>query len=335
MKTFGEIMNEYVNLDDRRSLEIVTTVNEADQEQLLDSLVDKLYNSIVSKVADIDFGNIPATRGDITKLQNYDELVDCANVIKDIVTHYKQNPESIQVVLDAIENIKSRVSVFERIFALDLDFGITIYNTMVLSCVSAVSFLITSSIEYIKRPDASFDIAMDKVGYAKSKDSLLTKNLKSFNNSCRNGDLDRSLDYIIESSRKNFVGTLSVTTAIIILIVSIIPFIRELIYFFYLFRQNTADYFEVQADLLLANAANIEKLDDEHSEMDKDTRQKISDKQKKIAERFRKISNFFNVKLKKAEKLTAAEMNNDTRKYDLDELMDTLPDSAGGNSSIF
>lgn len=328
------IISENFDLNDKYTLDVLTHINEADTNDVVTSLTNKLYNAIIDKIADIDFGNIPVSKGDITKIQNYDQLVDCINVIKELVAHYGQPTGSIDIVSDAIENIKDRTAMFEKMFLMGIDFGITTYNTMVLACVSSVSFLISSSIEYIKRPDSTFEIALDKVAYIKTKDALLFKNLNHFNKSCDNGDIDKSLDYLVETHKKNFVGglTIGVFSAVVI-IRALIPLVQELVYFFFLFRQELSDYFAAEADLLLMNAANIESLTNDETDLSKEDRKKIGQKQKKIADKFRKWSNFFNVELKKAEKKASQDVMKDVKSYKIDDVMDTKPDSYNPSST--
>lgn len=329
MKTFGEVAYAYFNVHDNATLEAVTGITEEEQSKILSDLTNKLYNAIMDKVDDIDYGNIPATRGDITRLQNYDDLVDCTNIMKDIVEYYHQDSSIVQTVLDAINNIKDRTSLFEKIFAVNLDFGITIYNTMVLSCVGAISFLISSSIDFIRRSDSNgFDISLDRVGYKKSKDYLLLKNLGHFNSSCSNGNIDKSLNQLLDADKRNFVGEMSIPLMIVIsitIITSIIPFIRELIYFFYYARQSISDYFAIQADLLQMNASNLDRSMDS----DEETIKRTYEKQNNIADKFRKISNFMNVKLKKSEKEAERNINIDEKKYDIDDISNLNDDFDG------
>ena len=64
-------MNEHFDIYDNRTRNILLAVNEADQDGVMKSLADKLYSHIVEKVDDIDFGTIPLSKGDITKIDNY------------------------------------------------------------------------------------------------------------------------------------------------------------------------------------------------------------------------------------------------------------------------
>jgi predicted HAD superfamily hydrolase len=71
--------------------------------------------------------------------------------------------------------------------------------------------------------------------------------------------------------------------------------------------------------------------------MDDNTKDKVVRKQMKIVDFFRKISNKFAIQLKQGENETAREINSEKKKYNIDEVMDEMPDSATPmpNSSIF
>lgn len=332
--TFGKICYEHFNVNDKETLRVLTSVNEQDQSQILQSLTGKLYNIIVNKIDDIDFGNIPKSKGDITKIQNYDDLIDSCQVMKDIVIHYGQNHAPIQTIIDAIENIKSRKQLFEKAFMLDLEFPCVTYNVMTLACISSISYMIQICIEFIKSSDnATFEIALDKVAYMKTKDNLLLNNLDKFNKSCIKGELDKTLNYLIDQKTNKFMGAGTFALGVVaftVLIASVLPFVRELIYFFYLTRQNISDYFAIQADLLQINTQNIQ-----FSDMDANTKEKVIRKQTKIVEIFRRLSDKFAIKMKKGEHDTIREVNNDKRKYNIDEVIDSMPDSASPDSGIF
>ena len=55
---------EHLDLTDDLTRKAVIVMNEAEQTSVLTALTSKLYDNIVSKVDDIDFGEIPMTKGD-------------------------------------------------------------------------------------------------------------------------------------------------------------------------------------------------------------------------------------------------------------------------------
>ena len=333
---FQEAMKYFTNEDDL-TRKVLLAVNEADQNVVMTSLSNKLYKHIVDKVDDIDFGTIPMSRGDITKIDSYDKLVDCINIITDILQNYNQPLDSINTVSLALQNIKDRKELFEKAYALNVQMPIIAYNTITLAIVSSVSFMISSCIEFIKMPnDEGFDIALDKTGLSHTSQNLLFQDLEKFNSVCSTGEFDKAMDFVIQqNAAKNFTGIglgFAASTAVVSLglILLIIPIIRELIFFFYYSRTKVADYFDMQADLLTMNAYNIEN----NLTREVKNKKEVVKKQRKVADSFKKISNAIRIQNKTGESKTKQEIKKiESKKYKQDEVLDTIPDSA--NSILF
>ena len=348
-KDFDFILKEHFDLSDRKSIRTLLSLNEADQNQAMVALASKLYEKIVAKVDDIDFGTIPASKGDITKIGNYLEMRDCLNTINEILVHYKQDTVLLNTVDKAIENIKSSKAIWEKAFAVDCELPITFYNTIVLSIVSAVSLLISSSIDFIKEPGReSFQISFDKTGYTKTKDKLLFQNLEKFNKSYAKGDIEKLMSSIVkansalkESCFNDEPVTESVTLAAIAgvvgggmlvatLIMVAVPILHELTSALYCAKQNVSEYFEVQAKIVQFNA---EQLKYNYTKSESEIK-KIYDKQIKIAEFFRKISSAFAVKMSKADSDARKMIEKEKQeKYKAEDL--ETKDVPGMSSSIF
>lgn len=204
MKNFNDIIHEYMDLNDKTTRRTIIDLTESeDQNQLLAALTSKLYDKIVEKVDDIDFGTIPRSRGDITKIENYESLTECIDILRNIIVEYREDTRPIDIVSSAIENLKQRKALFSKAYALNVEMPIVLYNTIALAIVSSVSYLINGCIEYIKDPGAeSYTIALDKVGYVKTAQNLLFENLALFNDGCAKGDIDIAIDNVIRNNKR-------------------------------------------------------------------------------------------------------------------------------------
>lgn len=298
---FQKAVNEYFDLSDKETFSCLRSIEEADQNKVLIALTSKLYDHLVEKVDDIDFGDIPKSRGDITKLPNYDKVVDCISIIRGILENSKQELDPVLILEDAVKNLTEYKETFIKGYQLNMELPMVVYNTMVLSIYSGISILISSCIEFIKSTDdTGFDIALDKVQLKKTKDALIFRDLKALNSAFDSGTLPKALDQMLRQHAKNAVGTIgtvAVAGAIIGVILNIIPILRELTYFFFYSRTQVANYFDAQSALLQMNAYNLaSKATDD----DKDIKE-IQKKQLKIADKFKKIANTLAVKKSKAE----------------------------------
>ena len=344
--TFMDIVKEYMDCSDSVTRKAMLALDEAvDKNMIILSISSKLYSMIADEITNIDYGKIPDSRGDITKIPNFIGLSECITTLHDLLVAYKQPTDPVDVVSEAIEHLREDRKMWEKAFVINCDLPIALYNTIALSIVSSISFLISGSIEFIKETgEESFKIKLDKVGYHKSKDNLLFKNLSKFNKSCRTKELQKSIDAVMKAEKSvaeagvfneeaaAIVAGVVFTVSLISVLTLILPILQELVAMLYCARQTVSDYFDIQSNLLRLNAENV-KLDVTKTKSERD---KIYKKQIKIADTFKKISNTLNIKLKssqtEAEKIIKKQ--NDTR-YTLNDISNTLPNSASTISGIF
>ena len=329
-KEFNQVITEYFDLSDKQTFSYLRSIEEADQNKVLVALTSKLYDHLVEKVDDIDFGDIPKSRGDITKLPNYDKVLDCISIIRGILENTKQDLEPVITLEDAVKNLNEYKEVFIKGYQLNMELPMVVYNTTVLSIYSGISILISSCIEFIKSPDdTGFDIALDKVQLKKTKDALIFRDLKAINASFEKGSLPKALEQMLRQNTKNFVGTelatIAAAGAIIGVILNIIPILRELVFFFYYSRTQVANYFDAQSALLQMNAYNLAaKATNDSKDIEE-----IKKKQLKIADKFKKIANTISVKKNKAEISAEKETKSLEKKLKINDVVD---DDEGSNS---
>lgn len=361
-KYYDIVLKEYFDINNRQSMQKMLSLNEAEQNQAVMALAAKLYDKIISKVDDIDYGTIPASKGDICNIGNYQEMRDCMDTIRKILVYYKQDTAQLDIIDKAVENIKDSKKIWEKAFAINCELPMTFYNNICLAIVSSVSLLISSSIDFIKEPgNENFTISFDKVSYTKTKDKLLFQGLDQFNKSYAKGEIEKIMLDVIkannvinkesaesfdEAGAGAFVATtlgklvgvahpailtiLGVVAVPTILIKVVIPVLQMLVNTFYCSKQKLSEYFEVQSNLVQFNA---ETLKYNYTKSEKEI-EKIYEKQSKIAALFKRISNALAVKMNKADsdarKLTEKERSEKLRTDDIN-----AKDIPGMTSSIF
>lgn len=338
MISYNDIIYEYFDPSNSSDFMKLMSIHEQDeQDRVLANLATKLYEHIVNEITDVDFGDIPKSKGDITKIPNYLDMVDSVNIIHDICVRAKQSTEATDTIFKAIDNLKANKAIWRRSFDLNVSLGINTYNTLALAIVCSTSLIISSSIEFIKEPGGNFEFVLDKVEHAKTMNSVLFKSLKEFNKGCENGEFMKAISVANESKRnisecelmsfdenailytllrtardtlknihggKGAIGTGSVAAGVIgnvgtiaLLVAIIIPAIRNAVSWLYNSKQKLSDYFAIQAALVEMNANNL-RLNQSKSEAE---RNKIADKQMKWVSKFRSLSNTLSTKMKKAE----------------------------------
>ena len=194
---YDKIIRENFDLSDRYTRQYIATLEDAGQEQLLNTLSSAMYDNIVAKVDEIDFGTIPMSRGDITKVEGFEKTMQCLDIIRRLVIEYKQSTGVVDVVISAIQNVKDRKAIFIKSYVLNVELPMLIYNSIVMSIERFVCLLIATCIEYIKDPmSSSPKAALNKVAYQRTMDDVMFKQLISFNNMCANGSLDKVIDAV-------------------------------------------------------------------------------------------------------------------------------------------
>jgi len=347
---YARAMNEFFDITDTETRKVLLAVNEADQNKVLVSLTSKLYDNVVDRVDDIDFGEIERSKGDIEKLPNFETLHECLNNMARLLIEFKQDTKPVDTIAESISDIIESKGIWTKAYAINAELPIITYNTITLAIIEATSYMVSMCVDFVKSPSQdTMQIMIDKSALTKSKGHLLFKNLESFNDAYRKGQVEKAMTHVldeamskktIDSSRKNFIGGIGFYTggaavAAVVgvagLLFCIIPIIRELIFLFFYYRVKISDFFEVQADLLQVNSYNVQN---NRLDLTKEERKKISAKQMKVADDFRKISRKIAVDGSQAEKSASKDIKaEDNKKYKASEIMDELPDSAA--SSLF
>lgn len=200
---FTKIVQEKFNLYDDFTREYILSLDESDQNQLLSALSSALYDKIVNKVDEIDFGSIPKSRGNIEKVDGFENTKECLDIMRRLVIEYKQNPECVDTVIGAIQNIDDRRVTFMKAYDSNIEFPMVFYNLIVLAIERSVSFLISTCVNFVKDPNAtSIEIALDKTAYSSAENNMLYQQLVSFNKSANSGELDKVLKDVMKNGAK-------------------------------------------------------------------------------------------------------------------------------------
>lgn len=338
MQTYFKEALKYFDIHDQRTLNSVFMLNEADQDSVLLSLTGKLYAMIVDKVDDIDFGDIPDTKGDIEALPTYDKIVNCIATIKAILEQYKQPTDAIDEIQKGLSNLIIKKELFKKGFMADIEIVQLTYCEMAMAVVVSLSYMIASTIEYVKTPNSdSFQIAMDKAGVARTKESLVFSGLKRFNSACDKGQLETAFEPLIKARIKNLVGAddiafIAGAVAIVGILSNILPILREFTFFFYSTRTRISQYFDLQADLLEINTVSMQMANSPTV----GEKRKVIKRQQAIANFFRTASNKICIDHTQATKNAGKEIDRTDKKMKIDDVIDTTaPDSITSNDSLF
>ncbi len=306
-------------------IEKIQTILEDANSPITAKYKEKLYKSVLDK-GHIDFGAIPTSKGNIREYTGYHKMVETLHVIINLGTVEKSNVvKYAEIVLEAIKNIESLSTVFEKGFTAKNEYVMLEYNTYVYTCVEATTTLIYEFVDYVKRPDmTTYQITL--------KDTKLRANLfyfeqlNSFNNVNRNMHINyrKMLEGMINQGRNNFGGVEILGIAAVSMVaLAIVPITRNLIYHFYNLRANLSNELEIQANFLEMNKTCVES----NEAFTEDKKKKILAKQENLRKKLLKLSDILRVKEAKAKKDSKRDIEKDNALLTVNDLRNDVSNS--------
>lgn len=259
-----------------------STMNKNDVHQINGTLIQNLYGSVIKR-KDIDFGDIPASNGDIEKVKFYDSTIESLDTLEELYRKNNIDEPSVGEVKRAISNVKRFKPQFTTGFRLKHEFVMITYNSIVMSIIEATSLLISSYVTYVVGSDEAYMLNHET---DKKRGYVSLENLRQFNAACDNGNMANALKYMVDEGHKSFAGEeVLIGGAVIMCLLSIVPLIREMVYYYYRCRVKMSDYLSMQADFLEMN-----KLAVEASKKGPAERRNIVKKQETVIKRLRKTA---------------------------------------------
>lgn len=294
----------------------VMALTEADLSQVSNNLVAKLYKSAIEK-AHIDFEDIPATKGDITKYSGYADMIQSLNIVNDIAARSNVKIHAIDTVTTAIGNIVTMRDIYSKGYALNREFIMLQYCTMVATCVEATSAIIASFVDYVKGIDkVSFSIIQPKTSIG----ATAISNLESFNKSVASGEYVKACNVVLKNGNDLGVvreSAVVITAAVITSLVTLVALMRQIVFRFYYNRMKISDYLKMQAMFLQMNKATIEASE---SKVSPAKRKQIVKKQLELADKLNKIADKLKVESVTADSKSVKEMTREDKTFTLDQL---------------
>lgn len=291
--------------------EYMSKMNKEDIHQINGTLVQGLYKTILDR-KECDFGDIPSSKGDIEKCKYYKSTVESLDVLTELMVRNEIPITDVEIVKEAISNVKKYKPTFEMAFNLKQDYLILFYNTIVMAIVDATSMIIAEYMNYLVGPEQSkYDSVKSRNDKSRGRISL--DNLQRFNNEVKVGHFDTMANYMLDSQRKNFTGTGIVITGVVIAaLTSVVPITRELIYFYYSSRVKLSDYLNLQADFLELN-----KLGVESSNKSAQQKKEILKKQEKIILKCRRTADKLKINDEDIGALSKKKVQSDNAQFSL------------------
>lgn len=309
----------------------IQKLTEAEQAVVNDRMVGNLYQSALKK-GHINFDRIPSSKGDIQRVDGYNNMLATLNILRGLSKKFGISIPEIEVVEDALNNIRMHKPIFDKGFRLEIDFLQTYYNTLVYACIESTSLILSSYVEYTRTVNSvEFRLRRGKGVYG----NVCLDSLVKFNKQVKDGSFVKFANGLFSKNGENFlggaikagvkvagkyglqVGPVGGVMALVAVAASIVPVIRELIYYFYESRMQVSEYLEQQKEFLEMNEFNLNS-----SSMDAIKRNKILDKQRNVIGKMEKISDKIRVNQQVANKAASGKIKADNKEYTLTSVTD-------------
>ena len=286
-----------------------------DQQAIVnDKMVGNLYQSALKR-KDIDFGDIPNSKGDIEKFSGYANMVATVEMLKALTNKFGFKMAELNIVEDAIDNIRIQKRIFEKGYALDIDFMKMYYQALVLACKDATTLLLASYVEFTKTiNNIEFQIKKGK-GIS---GNICIDSLNKFNQSVKDGSFAKFADGLMSKKQENFTGAATAAAAgikvvgAIALGTQIVPILRTLLFYFYDAKMSVAEKLAYQKELLEMNAFRLKS-----SDMDAQQRNKILDKQKRYINKLEKLADKIRISDQLATKSSSNSIKQDNKQWNI------------------
>jgi hypothetical protein len=254
------LLQEFVVKESRDHLNF-RKLSENEKVEISKELVESLYKATTERSMGLDYDDVENSKGDITKIQDYSILFESIGLLRGMQSNLKEKIEDLDTIINAHQNLINNTVNFEQGFRVDNTGVILLYNNLALALVASTSFLIATTVDYVKDPVGNYTAHYrNNVAALKGHPTIMINSLNKFNNLAVSGDLSKFFEYSFSKKALVGIGTATLATSAILAIglaISIVPIIRELTYQFYHMRVSFADYLRLQANFLEMNRSRL------------------------------------------------------------------------------
>ena len=298
----------------------IHALTESQHAKVSNVVLSNLYNSIIEK-GHVDFESLTVSRGRISKYDGLENMLASLQIVDEIANKSTVKVHEVKVIQDAITNLEGCSDLFEKGFKFNKEFIIMTYSSLVLACVEGTSGILSSYMDFIKRPDQIQFKILDAKGKPHQK---LISILENFNNSVKSGEFRRTINYVLESEGNNFVGltaTAAIGKSLVFLggLAVLIPAIREIIFMFYYSRMKVSEYLNQQAMFVKAHKINVEM----NSAIPAKKKQEILKKQEKMITDLNRLSEKIKVDYAVSSNKANSEISGANKKFTLNDTQAT------------
>ena len=286
-----------------------------------------LYKYILDK-SHVDFGDIPKSKGNITKYSGYDTMMEVLNTLKELAASdptYKDIRTYAEIITTSISILTENAKYYEKAFQRDIKILMIEYNTFVYACIEATTAILYQFADFMRTPSSQeLTVALKNTKYR--PDLFFVEQLNEFNRAVKSGQYQTYLSSMINAGKENFlldgfaVGSIAILSAVIF---TIVPVTRRLIYTIQDMRGRLAEDLELQAYYLELNKASVQA---QQGKFGAEKTKKILDRQEKVRLKFLRLADKLRVKSLQAQESSMRQQNAEDRTLTLDSARNDVDD---------
>jgi hypothetical protein len=274
------------------------SLQENDKKNLSVDLINSVVDSIKEKSNNIKMEEIEKTKGDISRIKNFEDIKDSVRFLTKLYNIENNAPDIIPNLNQALINLDKYKKEFQEAYRQDNFLLKTYYESVVFSLIFSITYLVTNAIKY-KQDKAGNLIMSFEDDLEKGTDTNYTFNsVRKFNKYIEDGKFEKFTNKSLDN--ENFFAAVGAGLSIIILTFFFVWTIRQIIYFVYFTRAKVSDYLNSIANYVELNKESISSDDD------------AKEKQAKLASKLRDVADKIDVQKRKGNAEAKKEIEDDT-----------------------
>lgn len=196
------IFNEALDMTNNKTFLTMVSLNEAEQKNAIIILASKLYKMITNKLEDTDYREIELSKGDVKRMKQYKQTIECIDVLFDIAQESGTGIEEVATIKKAMDNVEMLKPIFTSGFKENIDLIKYFYDTIVLGIITDIGFMTTVCVEFIKNPNSTVSLEITNLQTYKTKFYMVHTELEKFNAAVEKGQIEKAFKALIVNKAK-------------------------------------------------------------------------------------------------------------------------------------
>ena len=196
------IFNEALDMTNDKTFLTMVSLNEAEQKNAIIILASKLYKMITNKLEDTDYREIELSKGDVKRMKQYKQTIECIDVLFDIAQESGTGIEEVATIKKAMDNVEMLKPIFTSGFKENIDLIKYFYDTIVLGIITDIGFMTTVCVEFIKNPNSTVSLEITNLQTYKTKFYMVHTELEKFNAAVEKGQIEKAFKALIVNKAK-------------------------------------------------------------------------------------------------------------------------------------